>query len=521
MKESEIFINQVGYLPGDEKTVFVSGACKCSAVEFVVRDRSSKKDVFTGKLYQAPDDKAVGEPVFKGDFSSLKDDGEYVVCINGSESFPFKISLNIYDEVCDSALQYFKEARCGQGKCHAATAEIYGTKEKKNVQGGWHDAGDYGRYVITGAKSVMDLLLAYRQTGGKFTNFNLLDEVRFELEWMLQLQRDDGGVYHKISCYNFCGFIMPEEEKEQLVIAPVSTCATADFAGCLAYASTFYKDTDTAFAKKLVEAAVKAQNYLFSHDDELYINPPEITTGGYGDSDVSDERYFALCSLWAVTGEEKYIAHALKIREEKKKEIPDLEQPWKGGWREDFSWSSVAGYGTEILLENADKLDRKVLEEIKSDIIVQAEKTLQAARKSAFGYCSNFISWGSNGAICDSGHLMIMAYDITKRKDLFIAAKQQIDYILGCNPLNYCYVTGEGTKNPVNPHHRPSIARKKIYRGMLVGGPCAELQDAYAKEHLEGMPALKCYVDAVPSYSTNEVAIYWNSAFIYILSRVK
>lgn len=521
MKESEIFINQIGYLPGDQKTAFISGKCKGSAEEFIVRERSSGKDVFTGKLYPASDDKAVGEPIFKGDFSALNADGEYIVCINGSESFPFRISLNIYDKVCDSALQYFNDSRCGQGKCHTGTAEIYGTKEKKNVQGGWHDAGDYGRYVIAGAKAVMDLLLAYRQTDGKFTKFDVPGEARFELEWMLQLQREDGGVYHKISCYNFCGFIMPEEEKDQLVIAPVSTGATADFAGCLAYASAFYKDTDPVFAKKLFEAAIKAQNYLFAHDDELYINPPEITTGGYGDSDVSDERYFSLCSLWAVTGDENYLKHALKIREEKKKEVPDSEHPWRGGWREEFGWSCVAGYGTEILLENADKLDKKNLEEIRKDIILQAEKTLETSRRSAFGYCSKSISWGSNGAICDSAHLMMIAYDITKRKEFFIAAKEQIDYILGCNPLNCCYVTGAGSKSPVNPHHRPSGAKGNVYEGMLVGGPCAGLHDAYAKEHLEGLPGLKCYVDAVPSYSTNEVAIYWNSAFIYLLSRVK
>jgi endoglucanase len=55
---------------------------------------------------------------------------------------------------------------------------------------------------------------------------------------------------------------------------------------------------------------------------------------------------------------------------------------------------------------------------------------------------------------------------------------------------------------------------------MLAGGPCGALLDAYAKEHLAGQPALKCYADAEPSYSTNEVAIYWNSAFVYTLVRV-
>ena len=40
-------------------------------------------------------------------------------------------------------------------------AIIYGTQEKLMPSGGWHDAGDYGRYIKTGAKAVADLLLAY------------------------------------------------------------------------------------------------------------------------------------------------------------------------------------------------------------------------------------------------------------------------------------------------------------------------------------------------------------------------
>ena len=115
---------------------------------------------------------------------------------------------------------------------------------------------------------------------------------------------------------------------------------------------------------------------------------------------------------------------------------------------------------------------------------------------------------------------MLMAYDLTGREDFKKAAKAQIDYILGCNPVNYCYVTGAGSKQVVNPHHRPSGARGKVYPGMLSGGPCAGLLDAYAKQHLTGLPALKCFADAQPSYSTNEVAIYWNSALVYVLARV-
>ena len=544
MKESEIFINQIGYNPLDRKNVVVSASDKGDAKEFSVFRKidgaDNDKVVFSGALTAAPEDEQSGPGYFTGDFSAVKEDGEYYICIDSGagkkRSFDFKISEDIYAGVALSTLKYFTDSRCGQGICHTGIAEVYGTGEKKNVQGGWHDAGDYGRYIVAGTKTVMDLLLAYKKCPEKFAGFDLLAEVRFELEWMLQMQRDDGAVYHKISCYHFCSFIMPQDEKEQLVLAPVSTAATADFAGCLAYAVGFYKAEgpaqDKAFSEKLLAAALKAQNYLFSHDDELYINPPEITTGGYGDRDVRDERYFALCALFAATGEVNYLNHAIKLRDDKKKDKPDPKHPWNNGWQEGFGWPFVSGYGTEILLEvsagnysdngaGPSVLPAELLTEIKSGIISQAEKYLAIANASAFHYCSYFVFWGSNGAICDLAHIMLMAYDLTGRKEFREAAKAQIDYILGCNPVNYCYVTGEGTKSPVHPHHRPSGASGHVYPGMLSGGPCAGLMDAYAKEHLAGLSPLKCYADAEPSYSTNEVAIYWNSAFVYVLARVR
>ena len=528
MKEAEIFINQIGYRPLDNKNVFVSKNAKGDANEFSLCEKKSGKVVFTGSLIAAPDDEQSGGGYFTGDFSSVQTDGEYYISVGGERSFDFKISDKVYEDVAFSTLKYFTDSRCGQGICHTGTAEIYGTDESKNVQGGWHDAGDYGRYVVAGTKAVMDLLLAYKKCPEKFADFDLLGEVRFELEWLLQMQRDDGAVYHKISCYHFCAFIMPQEEKDQLVLAPVSTAATADFAGCLAYAAGFYKEADSDFAEKLLAAALKAQSYLFSHDDELYINPPEITTGGYGDRDVRDERYFALCALFAATGDKNYLTHALKYREDKKKDNPDPKHPWNCGWQEGFGWPFVAGYGTEILLEvAADEnkcgaaLSPELLAEIHTCIISQAEKLLAVSGESAFRYCSRFVFWGSNGAVCDLAHILLMAYDLTGRADFFKAAKSQIDYILGCNPVNYCYVTGAGSKPVIHPHHRPSGASGKVYPGMLSGGPCSGLLDAYAKEHLAGQPPLKCFADAEPSYSTNEVAIYWNSAFVYVLARIR
>ena len=86
---------------------------------------------------------------------------------------------------------------------------MYGSDVAKDVSGGWHDAGDYGRYVVPGAKAVQDLLLTYEdseyaakddaigipESGNGVPD--VLDEVRYELDWMLKMQDEtSGGVYH-------------------------------------------------------------------------------------------------------------------------------------------------------------------------------------------------------------------------------------------------------------------------------------------------------------------------------------
>ena len=528
-QEKNIFINQIGYLPEDKKIAFLTEAAGNQNCTFELCEANSKKIVFSGKIRAKNDDgskfvdSAVGEEIFTADFSDFSQEGQFFIRIGEQESFPFEIKSQVYKNLYYSALNYFNLSRCGQNFCHTADAEIYGTNETKNVQGGWHDAGDYGRYIVPTAKTVMDLLLAYDSSKEVFTDFDILKEVRFALEWMLKMQREDGAVYHKVSCYHFCAFINPEDEKDKLVISPISTAATADFAGSLAFASKFYQKEDKEFAQKLLDAALKAQEYLNHHDDEIFINPPEITTGSYGDRNVSDERYFALCAIWDATENPEYLKKALEIRENEisLSQKKENETEKKHFWHEGFGWGLMVGFGTEILINKSQKIgDEETVQKLKDAIIKNADASVETAQKSAFLYASKFYGWGSNGAVCDQAHLLMLAFKITGKTEYKTIAKTQIDYVLGCNPLNYCYVTCCGSKSPEHPHHRPSGAAKKVMPGMLVGGPCAGLNDEYARTHLQNLPALKCYADTEPSYSTNEVAIYWNSAFVYVLSQI-
>ena len=97
--------------------------------------------------------------------------------------------------------------------------------ERKDGTGGWHDAGDYNKYTVNGAFTAGNDAQARGKTSRKagaayvsiFRNRaiptpDFLDEVRWELDWLLKMQDGDGSVYHKVSALKFCGFILPDKE---------------------------------------------------------------------------------------------------------------------------------------------------------------------------------------------------------------------------------------------------------------------------------------------------------------------
>jgi endoglucanase len=325
---SLINLNQVGYLPNAVKVAVMNGDAITDKASVV--DCATGKAVYEGAVAAASMNKSTGRNEARFDFSSVTAPGTYKIVSGGIESYEFKIGDNIYDEAFKASLRMFYLQRCGceltqdlagdfaHPVCHAEKATIFGTKDKIDVSGGWHDAGDYGRYVVSGAKAAADLMLAYNLYPSAFDDAlgipesgngipDVLDEVRFELDWLFKMQNSEGGVYHKVTCANFPGFVMPEEETEELIVTPVSTTATADFAAVMAMASVVFAEFDMPYSQRCLDAATRATNYLESHKGvEGTKNPDGIVTGEYPDDKDIDERIWAYAELYKATGEAVY-----------------------------------------------------------------------------------------------------------------------------------------------------------------------------------------------------------------------
>lgn len=507
-----ILINQLGYAPAMTKIAVLRGPF---APELSVLNAQGVAVLTVPVVHQTA---AIwGDEIILADFSALTAPGTYTLRWGQETSHPFAISNRPYDTCLNALVDAFYYQRCGcpvddragvhaHPACHTSLATVWGTTEQVNVSGGWHDAGDYGRYIVPAAKAVADLLLAWQWNPSAFAQpnlTNLLDELRWELDWMLKMQRADGGVYHKVSCAHFCGMVMPHEETDALYISPVSTTATGDFAACMAMASRILRPMDAAYADRLLAAAQRAYAFLQASEPMLFTNPEGITTGGYGDRSDEDERLWAAVELAAACGE-PYLTDAARGIAAAHRTHASL------GWAN--MWGYAAITGTELPGKAGDLCRQWVVD--------AAQGLLEQLNPYGIAMTDQ-LPWGSNMSIANHGMLLCKAYQLTGEERFLRAAEKQLHYLLGVNPVDYCYVSCFGSNPMLHPHHRPSEATGVCVPGLLSGGAASGLNDAVAREKLQGHPAGKCFVDDAASYSTNEVCIYWNSPMVALLAGIR
>ncbi len=557
-----IYVNQMGYLPNSTKTAVlalpqaeVSGEPSLSGPARLCKEDGScvleKKPVFFGP------DEASGDFVWQLDFSELTEPGTYIIRYGDNVSYPFAIGTGLYEElnILLSKMLYYQ--RCGMeltekhaGKfarkaCHTAPTVLW-TEYKKfldgelaeadlqtfDIRGGWHDAGDYGRYTTAAACALGHILYAYRFFPNAFTGSlnipesgngtpDILNECRYELDWMLRMQAEDGSVYHKHTTQHHATFVMPHEDTKQMILFPVSSMAVGDFVGTMALASRIYRPFDAEFADRALTAAKKSYAWLEAHPEFLFEHIKECGTGGYGDRSDIDERLWAAMELYRCTGEEKYLTNAKKHFDSHPKPIQ-------------YGWADISGFAGWALLEDELTADTSLAmhntissaeqdfrDAYRTLLLKEADHLLDVISTSGYGvaFSAKEYNWGSNLGVLNRGMLFGSAYRLTSKPEYYTAVVRQMDYLLGVNATDYSYVTGVGAHAFCNPHNRvpASDGIDETIPGFVSGGANGSgWTDPLAKQLIpEGTPPMKCYVDRWECYSLNEITIYWNSPAIF------
>jgi endoglucanase len=539
-----IKVDQVGYLPDAAKLAVVTMAAKT----FEVKRASDNVTVFHGRLGPATPDTDTGDSVQVADFSKLHETGNYYLEVPGvGRSWTFSIRSDLYLRTYYLTMRAFYGQRCGTtvdlgpefpGYKHAAChlkGEFHSSSGKQGQRdniGGWHDAGDYGRYVVNSGIATGTLLWAWEIYGSKLKSIKLnipvsgngtpdfLNEVRWNLEWMLKMQDDDGGVWHKQTSEQFPGFVMPEDDHLTSEVigtgeAPYkSTCATADLAAVAAIAARLYQPFDAKFAERNLVAARQAWLWTEKFPNVTFKNPQGISTGEYGDSNCSDERLWAAAELWRTTGEPVYDDYFLKHYAEFR---PSLEAPSRENWKD------VAAMGLwTYALSTRQGADAKAVADIRERTAVAGRTIVEHTEKNPYRVSlqTGDYVWGSNGVAANYGMELLVANALAPNPSFVEGALDNLHYLLGRNTFSISWVTQVGENPYHHPHHRPSGADKNAepWPGLLSGGPNAGRQDVALKKLPEGLPPARVYVDAQESYASNEIAINWQAELVFLLA---
>ncbi len=276
----------------------------------------------------------------------------------------------------------------------------------------------------------------------------------------------------------------------------------------MAKASVVYRPFDSEFADTCYKKAVKAWKYIetLPEKPEGFKNPEGIETGEYADPTVTDEVFWAAAEL--------YLAGYEDVKDQLMTRYEAL------GLGIGLGWADITAYACYDLLKAQPEGIDDVMAAVKERFFSRVDQLVERADGYHMMLNTDY-PWGSNMTIANNGMMMKMAANLTGNEAYNILGKQQMDYVLGANPLGFCFVTGFGTVSAQHPHHRPSQVAGEAMSGMLIGGADGALEDSYAKAVLYGQPAAMCYADNAQSYSTNEVAIYWNSPLIYLLAAYK
>lgn len=533
-----VLCNQVGYLPLGRKTAVLT-----SGEHFRVMKAQSGQDdgqvVMEGDARDAGVDAASGDHVYVADFSRITQEGTYYIQNeSGERSHYFRIGQDVYRAIQKDMTKALYYQRCGCGLqeeyagvykhsvCHVHKAVLWTDHSvEKEVSGGWHDAGDYGRYISPAAVAVGHLLYAYLLFPESFKDSlnipesgngvpDVLNECRYELEWMLKVQDEDGGAYHKLTSERHADFIMPEEDHAQFYLFPVSSMATADYAASMALAARVYRAYDSDFADRLQEAAVRAYGWLERYPEYVgFKNPESCNTGEYDDICDLDERLWAAAEMLVTTGEQKYQEQLDRLLKE------NLTKT-------DFGWTDVSGFAAlAILTDESHKASAESAADLRSAVLAEADRLVAVAEQSGYGVAmepEDYV-WGSNMVVLNRGMLLVLAALLMEREDKKNTYEQtalaQLDYLLGMNAVDYSYVTGYGERAYRNPHNRPTECDgiELPMPGWVSGGPFKTPCDEVGREQIpKGTPPMKCYLDHAACYSLNEITIYWNTPAIFV-----
>lgn len=536
-----VLVNQVGYALNSTKIAVVSAPLM---LPFSVIDAASDTVLYSSRLQlHEAHDAASGAQLWLADFSPLNATGEFRVRVPGiGLSHPFVIDATPYAGLTREAAQVFygmrydldlTEDNAGAFSRPSPPFEpavVYdpgaATATTTVVVGGWREGSDPNQYTATGAYAAGWLLTTHELFPDAYPDSSLtipergngwpdlLDEAQWQVIWLRGMQREDGGVFHKLATPESDPVAMDSESMIPRTLYPPATASTASACAALAKAARLISPHNATFALSCQEAALQAWRFLERNpDNQPFSNPEGVFTKSYSDPSDSDERMWAALELFLLTGDEQFEAILLAHMEQ---QVPLVSS---AGY-----WANPTSIVIATMLANPQiEWDEDIQNEMENDLTLLAD-TLQQRILNDGMFSSlkdDQYTWGSNASLIQNAVLLTLAYRITGRESYQDAALHQLHLILGRNASNRSFVVGQGDDPPLAPFQNVMLDGKPLppWPGVLVGGPNPGLNDPVLKSRFTSdTPPALCYADDAGSFAGNEYSIEWNAAWLFLLT---
>ena len=392
-QEPNILVNQAGYVPENRKIAVLQG----NLVE----------NVFY--VYNAATDEIEYKGFLKSDTLGMNEAAETEM---QKDSNIKNIYTADFSEVKKTGTYYLYHSDLGYSYSFEISNDIYDKIEKDTLTLIEEDTTDTS-------------LICYQLAGLLLTKElypeNILEPQRLEqlcqekTELLLQAQDSiTGSVYTDISYAE--GMHELDEAKKQQYI---SLAATAEFAGVMASYAYQIQGTDRNQSYQMQKAAEKAYRTIQNSLDNV----------GY------DAGYFAAANLYRLTGDTKYsqaIGQYLGMKEEQKSYT-------------EYDFSLFGDYAYLTLRQGS---DLEWSELVMKKIMKQAEGIAYSSGKNTF-YVSEKREYNDiDGILRDMSNMALVNYIITNH-EYSTLQKNYVDYLLGRNPYNICFVDGFGIRNTI------------------------------------------------------------------------
>ena len=517
--------NTVGYLVDDQKIAIVGSKDDLAGQSFYLVDAdNTDKVVYTGKILPT---RGSTDTPFKYnlpcDFSSFKTKGSYKIKLeDGTLSYPFVIgAAEEYQKAFETVLQFFRSQRCGDidpllhKPCHLNDA-----KAAIDASGGWHDAGDYIKFMITATYTTVELITAadYAMTynlddvladvSPKNGVPDLLEEAHVGLDWILKMTSDykNGNYYYQMSGEeDHDHWRLPETDDSTGVAGNPRSLhkgwggnLLGRSAAALAVAYRVLNKSDKQYAGKCLARAEALFADRAKYENVQKSNPPDF----YNEQDWRDDMVLGAAELYKTTKKKEYLNYA----KDNLKKLTGDDIGWNG--------SDYLAYAACL---RADIEPAYCKSKMKEALDARMKRS-----NSEVYYLSSRYEWGTTAAFTADAQKAIMYYLLTSDPSYLKLATAERDYLLGRNNWGVSFIVGLGAVYPHDAHSQVN-SLAGLQKGAGVGGP-GEIRswkrvfptlrvdnDKFAK-----FQSNIIYYDTEADYYTNEVALDYTAPSVFI-----